>query len=823
MAKSRFTQTNFISGVLSPLLRGRTDLTQYYQGVQEAENVVIVPQGGMKRRPGTQYIGKALKKITYNATVPTMPEGGATPSVLVDGDPDTFSTTSNNISTTNPYVVAKTDLGAPLLIEFIDVEGVNLTAGSSDEFYIQVSNDDVTYTNVLQVTLGTTPQNYRGYVGGLYRYMRFARIGSTDLGTAKVAIGTFRMAIQSATLSNVKTLDFSVETDRHYLLVFTEYNCRVYRTPDTHVADIRTNYTSDQVGALRDAQTENVMLLFNEDHAPGRIVNLGTDVDWSFDDIPFVNVPQYDYNDSLSPTPTSDVQVMTLTAFVAGDTFQLDIEGVLSKNITFAGDATADQQSATLFNIQKNIQEMPVMGDTGVTVARTGALQYTITVGGESAKDFELFAGFPTSGTASKSIAFTKSVNGSPRKEDVWSSTRGFPICGCFYEGRLVLGGTKSKRQSLFASKSGNYFDFEIGEGDDDEAIFITISSRKLNNIVDVFAGRNLQIFTDGSEFAVLARPITPGSIDITPQTSHGSLPVEVKDVDGATLFVDRNGKTLRDYVYNFSEDAYTANDKSVLASHIINRPTDMCVLSGTASDDANWVILSNTDGSMVVLNTLRSQDINGFTQWTTSGFISTLSVVGEEMYMINKRTVGGVENNFIERWDFSYRTDCAIKKPVASSVTGLEHLEGETVSVVGDGAVLDSRAVTGGAITMTTAEQAHTTVELGINFVPRIKPMPLNTDMGAGPNGMRIKRIVRMNFRVYQSYGIYVDGIPSAIRSFDDANNSPLNSDPQAFDGIIDDVLDIQGWQRIGAPTITVPDPTSFHLQAIEYEVESS
>ena len=53
MAKSRFLQNNFVSGELSPLLRGRTDINQYYQGLQTAKNVVLVPQGGVKRRPGT--------------------------------------------------------------------------------------------------------------------------------------------------------------------------------------------------------------------------------------------------------------------------------------------------------------------------------------------------------------------------------------------------------------------------------------------------------------------------------------------------------------------------------------------------------------------------------------------------------------------------------------------------------------------------------------------------------------------------------------------------------------------------------------------------
>lgn len=59
MAKSKFLQSSFVSGELSPLLKGRVDLDQYYQGMETAENVLIVPQGGLKRRAGTQHVDTA--------------------------------------------------------------------------------------------------------------------------------------------------------------------------------------------------------------------------------------------------------------------------------------------------------------------------------------------------------------------------------------------------------------------------------------------------------------------------------------------------------------------------------------------------------------------------------------------------------------------------------------------------------------------------------------------------------------------------------------------------------------------------------------------
>jgi hypothetical protein len=832
MAKSRFIQNNFVSGELSPLLRGRTDLQQYYQACETAENVVIVPQGGLRRRPGTEFIGEVLRGISRMSPQYTMPNGGTT-SVLNDDDDTTTTSTTAGIGTTNPYVVAKMDLLSAQAIEFVDVRRISLSSGTSTQFKVQYSSDDVTYTDAATISLiGTNPQDFRLNVSQTARYWRLARIGATDLGAATVTLAGLSLYQESPFKSTPRLVDFSVEDDRHYLIEFTYSNIRIYRTPDTFVVDIKPTYSglpSDQIENIRVAQIENVMLIVGN-FAPMRLVNLGTDTDWVIDEIPFSNVPQFDFDDDDSPTPVNDVQVMTLggSSLAKGDRFQVDIESIQSKNITFAGDSTPDEQAATVFNIQKNLQEMPVYGETGVAVTRTGALQYTITVSGESAKDFELYSGYFTEGDASNTVSFTKTANGSPRKEDVWSATRGWPNSVCFYEGRLVFGGTQSKPQSIFFSKAGDFFNFDTVDTDDDDGIFATISTRKLNDVVDVYPGRNLQIFTSGAEFAVTSRPVTPANVQITPQTAHGASNIEAQDVDGSTIFVDRHGKSLLSFLYSFNEDAYTSDDRSVLASHLIKQPRDMALLAGTASDDANWLFIVNDDGTATILNTLRSQDINGFTTWKTNGDIKSVCVVDDELYISVERKINLVTKLFIERWDFDYMLDCSTKNTrTGSDVTGLEHLNGEEVSVLVDteNYVLDKRTVSSNKIVLDSNEEYSGDYEVGFVFVPTIKPMPLNTNIGSGENQMRLKKIIRMNLRVYESSGVYINDLPVPIRAFGPAGDtSPLT--PEAItptSGIIEDIYDINGWAREPIPTITCPDPTPLHLQMIEYEVESS
>jgi len=940
MAKSKFLQSSFVSGELSPLLKGRVDLDQYYQGMQTAENVLIVPQGGLKRRAGTQHIDKGFESfVPYlssdiaGAEIDIMPNGG-TAANINDFNPATVATTTNSIGTSANYVVAYYDLSGisnigAQRVNFIDVKNIKLVgsaSGATGIFTVEWSTTGVAW-NSQSITVTDTAQSVRVAVSttNQYRYFRIKRTGDTsDLGTAKIELSEFNILYNNGSVSNIKTFDFSIETNKHYLCavsggsvndfsftissgtpvlnssytlggstyLITSINGSIIRTRRTEgtstptasgtlvgtpnlsysafdnipavggnmalyyvpetlstslvssnwnpVANLIVPFESSEVPNVRDVQTENVMLMFHEDHHPKRIINTGGDV-FTIDDIPFLNVPQFDYNDASSPIPVTAQQTLVFhSSQELGDRFQIDVEGVLSKNITYAGN-TANGDISTAENIRKNLQDMPIFGDTGITVTNTATRTFTIEIDGDSAGTYKQFTAFVTTGS-DHSITITLNAAGSPRKEDVWSATRGYPKTAAFYAGRLWLGGTKSKLQSLFASRSGSFFDFYTEEGDDDEGIFTTISSRQLTEIIDINPDRGLQVFTAGAEFIVKGN--TPSDITIEAQTQHGASFLEVKSVDGATLFVDQNGRTLRSYLYNYNEDAYNSTDISVLSSQLIDDPVDLGVLTGSLSEDANWVFIVNQDGTAAILNTLRTQDINGFTKWingdTNSNYplnIESVSVVNNDLFLVNKRTTASTTNYTIERWSFDCLLDSSLKLTDGLSFFGndlllySDHLDGETVSVVARGNTLPSRQVSlNNKITFTDEEKAFILangnvidVEVGYNFTPKIVGMPLNTAGPAGQNQMREKKITRMNLRVYKSSGVYIDDNPVPIRQFGDAANSPLDSNLPEQTGIIEDNNGGNGWGIDIQPVITVPSPTPFHIQAIEYEVESS
>jgi hypothetical protein len=376
--------------------------------------------------------------------------------------------------------------------------------------------------------------------------------------------------------------------------------------------------------------------------------------------------------------------------------------------------------------------------------------------------------------------------------------------------------------------------------------------------IVDVTGGRGVTVFTEGAEFAITGN--TPSTLDAKQQTQHGSFSENVPTLalDGATLFVDRNGKSIRQFVFDHTENSFRSVDMSVLASHLIDSPLDMDAVTGISANDANYVFIINKDGSAIMLNTLREQDITGFTKFNmtrkplaaTEIYNFNASFAGatdkyEQVVSVNNvlhvliNGDGASDNYFLCRLDDSFRMDMSVKFQPASSadangfyhpaeLIGCRHLTNtvQPVAIIAGNSVLQERYATQYSTTMPLSDserQLNEVIEVGRNFKAEVKPMPIATVSRSGDNtAMALKRINRMNLRVLNSAGVYIDGNPVAVREFGGADDSPLNTSLEVSTGIIEDNNGGNGWGREISPSITVPDPTPFHLLAIDYEISS-
>ena len=624
------------------------------------------------------------------------------------------------------------------------------------------------------------------------------------------------MGYLGTALGDGRIENFSFNVEQNYLLVFTDLKVQIYKEGvlQTNINGSGFDYavtpwTLAQLADVDYIQSADTAIVVHPDVAPYSIAR-SSDTDWDVSVLGLTNLPQFDYDDGSSPTPVSEVQTLSFTDDREGDRYKLALEGLLTDEIVYAGDDATNEE-----NIRVALQALITTGNSGISVATVIALDtYEVTFAGASANDWDLVT---ATGVSTKSASFevftTRITAGTSRSEDTWSAGRGWPRTATFHEGRLWFGGSLSRPSTIWGSRVNDFFNFDEGRGLDDELVAATLDTDQVNAVEGIFSNRSLQIFTSGGEFFVPESPITPSNVAVKPQTNLGSRRVRPVTIDGVTLFVQRTGKSVNQFVFINEFQANQTRSVSTLASHLINTPIKMSVSRGTSKTDANYVYILNSDGSLTVFNTLISEGVQGLTSWSTNGLIKSIAVVDDQLHFLVERVIDSVTVRFVEREDELLNTDASVRSNVGTSdtLTGLTHLNGETVRVKADEAVQGDEAVSGGQIVIGRDAEI---IEAGLNYVPTIQTMPLNVALKQGPNVFAKKKIQRVSLRLFESNGIIVNGQVIADKTIGQDQFDPAT--PQTGEVRIH----ILGWTLDASVTITQIDPVPMTLLSIGLEV---
>lgn len=613
--------------------------------------------------------------------------------------------------------------------------------------------------------------------------------------------------------------NFSFNISQSYLLVFTALRMQVYKDGILQLNlngsgndYIVTPWDLSQVLDFDFIQSADTAIITHQDVEPQSIART-SDTDWAIGPIALTNIPQFNFNDVSSPTPVSEIQDLTFTDASEGDRYKLALNGILSEEVVFGGDDSTNQEA-----IRDAIQNLPNTPNAGVTVSGTTPT-YRITLAGDSANNWELVTGaaiFTKEPTFA--VATVRIQAGTSKSEDVWGATRGYPRTCTFHEGRLFFGGSKSRPATIWGSNVNDFFNFDEGRARDDELIDATLDTDQVNAIESIFSNRSLQIFTSGAEFYVKESPITPTNISVSPQTNLGSKRLRPVSIDGVTLFAQRTGKVINQFVFINEFQSNQTTSISSLAPHLIKSPIKLVVSRGTESTDANYVYILNADGSLTVFNTLSSEDVQAFTSWHSGDIKSitvvTGSVVLDSLYLLVKRVVDGNTVYYVEVESQTALTDSALTKNVGGSptLTGLSHLEGETVDVKADGAYQGEFVVTGGEVTIT---RNANTIEAGLKYTPIIKTMPLSIGLNNGPNAASKKKILRAALHLFESNGVIVNGQRLADKTIG-VNQFDA---PQPQTGL--KRITLLGWSLEANITITQNTPMPMNVLSIGMEVK--
>ena len=403
--------------------------------------------------------------------------------------------------------------------------------------------------------------------------------------------------------------------------------------------------------------------------------------------------------------------------------------------------------------------------------------------------------------------------NGSTN-EDVWSNTRGWVRTATFHQGRLWFGGSKSKPTSVWASMINNFFNFNDGGNDvkDNHGIFDVLDTDQYNAINNIVSGTKLQILTAGGEFVNTADIITPKSSAWTRYTGYGAKRLKPVNLDGSTFFMDKFGKTVRTLIYDFEEGGYTTPPISILAEHIINEVQDLDMVRGSSISVSNLLYLVNIDGTVAVFNTMRKENIAGWTRWTTQGKFKRVTVTNSVVSFIVERD--GVE--YLEVLDRSVLLDHSFKGSNVDRVEVDELLANKDIRVVADGITQLATSVErdGADVPYAVADQESVVMYAGLNYDVKIKTLPAALATRDGNKVYSTKRITKVTSNVYNTRGMYINDIIVTNRKF----GQKLDEVFAPFTGLVSTYL--LGYNSTNQVEITQKNPDPLTILALDLEI---
>lgn len=278
-------------------------------------------------------------------------------------------------------------------------------------------------------------------------------------------------------------------------------------------------------------------------------------------------------------------------------------------------------------------------------------------------------------------------------QEQVFSDINGYPKAVAFFQQRLIFAGVTNLPDGIQASKVSEFFNFDTGEGNDNESIQIQIASNEINEIRHLVSGKVLEILTNTSEFylkASIGKPITPADIEVVRQSTYGAqLKAMPRQYDGATIYVQNNGRTVREYIFNSATEEFASAPIAMMSGHLVTGATDAGHLDSMTDRDEQLYFIVNNDGTIAVYSSQRLQEVSGWFQWNTTGTIESVACTTNIAYISVKRTINSADVYYLEQianTAFDIPTDMTVTKTLSASYQphGTPLTNGTTTSSTG-------------------------------------------------------------------------------------------------------------------------------------------
>ena len=416
-----------------------------------------------------------------------------------------------------------------------------------------------------------------------------------------------------------------------------------------------------------------------------------------------------------------------------------------------------------------------------------------------------------------------------PASRDPFASTSQYPSCVTYHEQRQSFGGARPQR--LDHSQTGNYFNFSVSEpAKDGDSLTLDIITNKIAQIRYLISQSDLLVFTAGAEVRVTAgdNAYVLANLKRKKQSEFGcAAGVRPLIVGDAVLFVQRGSKGVRDFAYSFEKDKFSGGDISVIAKHML---ADRKIVKWAYQPEP-WPVVWSVcdDGVMLGLTIAKEHDVLAWHRHETYGEFEDVCAVpegdGTAVYAVIKRTVNGATVRYIERlatWSFTTIEDAQFLDSfvtgtiTGSTISGLDHLEGETVSALVGGDVIQDLLVSGGAVTLPRTYTAAKAC-VGIPYTSRLKTLEPYIQDAYG-NELSIARV---QFRILNTRGLWAGPSEDAMTEAPTRNDELWGNPTEAKTGIVELVIE-PTWSERGHIVLEQRDPLPSYILAMVPDVQT-
>jgi hypothetical protein len=801
MARVSSIITNFRTGEISPKLEGRIDLQKYNEAAQTVNNMVVFPSGGVTRRPGTYFAGRSkdggkvrLIDFEYSDEQAYVLELGAN-YIRFYKDGGLLTSNSQNvtgITQANPAVMTIASHS------YTNGDRIFVT-GVTD--MTQVNNREFTVANATSNTFELSGVNSTGYDAynstlGITGASGAFTVGETITGGTSGATAVYVSDDGSTmNLTSVSEIFQSGETiiggTSGEIATTTGADVSVGAGASAEIVEVTTTYSVTDVFEINHAQSADVLYLAHKDHAPAKLTRT-TATSFTLADIDFVDGPYLDENDTATTLYASaQTGSVTITAsaslFTAADIGRyirfrevLEIEhDEWAASTSYANNVTVRYNGHVYKQVTGSTQTSGNTPPVHLEGTETyGAIDWAYQ---HDDTGYVEITGYTSATVVTATVkadaigiaTLPDHVVGSANATKKWSlgafgGDQGYPKAVGFYEQRLYFAGTTGQPQTVFGSVSADFENHTPGTNDDD-AVNLTIASDKVNVIRHLLPARFLQILTTSAEFTLSggtgATPVTPTNVNVLRETTFGCSEVRPLRAGNSTILIQKGQEKVKEITFDLDTDGLLGIDLTILADHIPRGGlTDM--VWQQEPELIVWFV--HSDGRLVGLTYDRANAAIGWHDHDIggSGVVESITAIPsgaeDQVYVAVKRTIDGATVRHIEYLKpiefgddvgdaFYLDSGLTYDGSATTTISSLNHLEGETVSILADGATHADKAVTDGKVTL---DREASKVHIGYGYTSTVETLRMEAGADDGIAQGKIKRIHGVTARLFKTVG---------------------------------------------------------------------